>query len=156
MCFQPAEIQAARQLRDLGIHWEPQAGQYVLDESGVFDEPSPIQDNVHLIHDLRELLGQAGSIRDVKTSMCWLPTWREARQILRSMGLSDLRILAALVKSDALENGSELLVLYQLIAEQLRPRKSSPPAEDNQDFPAYTAPRRVLPTRRREMVAAFG
>jgi hypothetical protein len=119
MCFNAEEIRLARKLRDLGLSWEPQVGQYVWDEDGVIDQPSLVQDRVHLIHDLRYFQRQAGSKRGLKDTLCWLPTWREARQLLRSKGLSDLKVLAALVKSDALEQDSELAVLYQLLADEL-------------------------------------
>ncbi len=92
MCFQSEEIHLARELRDLGLSWEPCAGQYIWDEAGVIDDPSPIQENVHVIHDVRGILRQAGSMNQLKKAMCWLPTWREARQLLRSMGLSDLKV----------------------------------------------------------------
>ena len=155
MCFQAEEIHAAQQLRELGLSWDPQPGQYVYDAAGLIEQPSPIQDRVYLIHDLKFFLRQAGSMGAMKNGMCWLPTWREARQLLRSMGLSDLKLLAALVKSDALEQESELLVLYQLLADRIAPGQTRlvlPKPEINAE---PVAPRNGTP-RSRHLLASVG
>ena len=47
--FTGKEIQWAKQLRDVGLAWEPRAGNYVYDETGFCQQPSPFQDKVYFI-----------------------------------------------------------------------------------------------------------
>src|SRR5262249_45770337 len=139
MKFSTDEIQSAQQLRALGLPWEPRTGQYVWDEAGLIEQPSPFQERVHVIFAPTHFVRRAGSIERLKETVCWLPTWREARDLLRAYGLSDLRLLAALVRTGAIEQGTELLVLYQLLAERL---KEAPPRTIRHDPPAHAPPPR--------------
>ncbi len=49
MRYTEAEIELARQLRRNGLAWEPQAGNYVYDETAFCKQPSPFQDRVYFI-----------------------------------------------------------------------------------------------------------
>ena len=51
--------------------------------------------------------------------MTWLPTWSDAREILRAFGVADKDVQVELERSQALKDGSELLQLYELIAQHL-------------------------------------
>ena len=86
MQFSAQEIHGATQLRDLGLYWEPQPGHYVWDEAGLIELPSPFQDGVYFILDLKHFLRRAGTLDGLKQSMVWLPTWRDARLILHTIG----------------------------------------------------------------------
>ena len=62
---------------------------------------------------------RVGGVERFKTIMAWLPTWSDARTILRSLGVSNKEVEDELVRSQALKHNSELLKLYELIAEHL-------------------------------------
>ena len=68
-----------------------------------------------------------GGIERFKTIMTWLPTWSDARKILSSLGVSAEEVQDELIRSRALEDGSELLMLYRMIAQQLSKRSGSSP-----------------------------
>ena len=55
----------------------------------------------------------------LKESFFWLPTWHDAREILQKLGISDTRVASRLASKAAIESRDELIVLYDLIAEQL-------------------------------------
>jgi hypothetical protein len=120
MQFSTQERQGALQLRDLGLTWEPQAGHYVWDEAGLIEQPSPFQEGVYFILDLKHFLRRAGTMERLKQAMVWLPTWHDARLILQTMGVENGRVADALQAQAALEQNRELLTLYDLIAARLR------------------------------------
>lgn len=120
MRFSADEIQWAKHLHDLGLPWEPRPGHYVWDEAGYIEQPSPFQDRVYFILDLKHFLRRTGSLDTLKTSMIWLPTWHDARDILAAMGVEDEVVAEALRAPPALERREELLTLYRLIASRLR------------------------------------
>ncbi len=49
MQFRPEEIEMARQPRRLGLPWEPKAGHYVYDETGLCRKTSPFQDGMYFV-----------------------------------------------------------------------------------------------------------
>jgi hypothetical protein len=57
--------------------------------------------------------------------MTWLPTWDDARLILRSLRVSDQEIVDYLHQQRAIESGSERFALYELIALALRTKTAS-------------------------------
>lgn len=110
----------AKQLRDLGLPWEPRPGHYVWDEAGLIDRPSPFQERVYFILALKHFLCRSGTLDALKTSMVWLPTWHDARDILAAMGVGHEVVSGALQAQAALQRREELLTLYRLIACRLR------------------------------------
>ena len=120
MQFSAQEIHGATQLRDLGLGWEPQPGQYVWDEAGLIEPPSPFQNGVYFILDLKHFLRRSGTLDGLKQSMVWLPTWRDARLILHTIGVDNSQVAEALQAQSALEQHQELLTLYGLIAAHLQ------------------------------------
>jgi hypothetical protein len=61
-----------------------------------------------------------GGVDRFKQIMLWLPTWQDARELLRSLGVSDSVVAAALQRQHAIENQRELLSLLEMIAARLR------------------------------------
>jgi hypothetical protein len=120
MIYSEAEIELARQLRRDGMAWEPQAGHYVYDETTFCKQPSPFQDGVYFILNYPYFMKSVGGVARFKEIMTWLPTWDDARDILRSLRVSDDQILEYLREERAIENGSERLALYEMIASSLR------------------------------------
>jgi hypothetical protein len=96
----------------------------VWDENGLIEKPSPFQEGVYFILDLKHFLRRAGTIEAMKDALVWLPTWHDARDILRALGVADDAVAGRLAAKAAIESGDELPVLYDLIAEQLGGRVS--------------------------------
>lgn len=119
MQFSDEEIRLAKQLRECGLDWEPSAGHYVFDETGFCKQPSPFQEKVYFILNHDDFMKAVGGVDRFKQIMVWLPTWDDARQILRRHGISDQEIAKQLTDQQAIECGTERLVLYERIASLL-------------------------------------
>ena len=124
MRFSSEEIEGAKRMRESGLAWEPQPGHYVWDDRGLIEKPSPFQEGIYFILDLKHFLRRAGTIEVLKQEPVWLPTWHDARAILRSEGVRDSDVARRLDATRAIENQTELLVLYELIAERLSGKDS--------------------------------
>ena len=120
MRFRPEEIELARELLQAGLQWEPKAGHFVYDETGFCRKTSPFQTGVYFILNYDYFMRQAGGVERFKEIMTWLPTWHDAREILRDFGIADEELAAKLHERRAIEDGRELIVLYELILDRLR------------------------------------
>jgi hypothetical protein len=87
---------------------------------GFIDRPSPFQERVYFILDLKHFLRRSGTLDALKTAMVWLPTWHDARDILVAMGVGHEAVAEALQGQAVLHHREELLTLYRLIACRLR------------------------------------
>lgn len=123
--YSEAEIELARQLRRSGLAWEPQPGHYVYDETAFCKQPSPFQDRVYFVLNYPYFMKAVGGVDRFKEIMTWLPTWEDAREILRSLRVADDQILDYLREAGAFENGCERLRLYEMIASALRSEAGS-------------------------------
>ncbi len=119
MYFCNEEIELAQLFKAYGYPWEPATGHFVLDQSNLIECPSPFQDRVYFILDLKHFLRRSGTLENLKTRMCWLPTWEQARQILDELGVSAGDVTQRLVETDALVSGSERLELYRMVEEAM-------------------------------------
>ncbi len=119
MRFNEAEIQLARQLREEGLAWEPRAGHYVLDPTEFCQQTSPFQERVYFILNYSYFMKAVGGVERFKEIMIWLPTWHDARQILRELVVTDDQVSEDLAKRHAISDGTELQALYELISRQL-------------------------------------
>jgi hypothetical protein len=119
MQFSQRHIDLARELHSLRLPWTPAVGHYVYDVYGKIQRASPVQDRVFLIHDCAEFLEPVGGSEPFKQLMVWLPTWHDAREILRWLGVADADVELELVRRAAVADGTELLALYELIAQRL-------------------------------------
>lgn len=120
--FSDAEISAAKSLRADGLEWNPAVGHYCFDEGGLVEAPSPFQDRVYFILDLRHFLRRANTIERLVAEMCWIPTWRQTRDLLRARGITDQQVQKHLMDSDAISSGDELRILYQFLRDNLHSR----------------------------------
>lgn len=133
MQFRDIEIELARRLRELGLPWQPQAGHFVLDETGLVDRPSPFQDGVYFILNFDYFMELAGGVEQFKQIMTWLPTWSDARLVLQSLGVADDDVADVLHRERAIQEQTELATLYRLIESTLR-HKAAP--DNGDDVPA--------------------
>ena len=117
--FSEEELEIAQLLKAYGMDWKPTVGHYVLDQSELIERTSPFQENVFFILDMAHFLRLAGSEERMIEGLCWLPTWEQAREILRHEGVSDQAVEERLRETDALSRGEERLELYRLIEEAI-------------------------------------
>lgn len=119
MKFRSRHIELAIKFKALGLAWEPSVGNYVYDATGAVKPTSPFQQHVYFLLNYDCFMDRVGGVERFKTIMTWLPTWSDAREVLRSLDVSDKQVQDELVRSGALKDGSELLQLYELIDQQL-------------------------------------
>jgi hypothetical protein len=119
MKFTPQQIELAVEMKKMGLPWEPAVGDYVYDEAGHMKTTSPFQDRVYFLLNYDCFMDRVGGVERFKAIMTWLPTWWNAREILQSLRVPDKEVQERLVRSQALEQRSELLQLYVLIAQSL-------------------------------------
>lgn len=117
--FCQEELELAQLFKAYGLEWTPSVGHFVLDQSELIECDSPFQGRVFFILDLKHFLRRSDSIENLKQSMCWLPTWQQARQILRQNGVSNSQVAAHLSETKAIESGTERLELYRLIEQAI-------------------------------------
>ena len=100
------------------------------------DHRSPFQDRVYFLLNYDCFTRKIGGVDRFKSLMTWLPTWDDARQILRSLSVPDAEIQHELAAAEAFERRAELQVLYELIARELErtmtPSRDSSPTADVQ------------------------
>lgn len=120
MNFHEDEIELAQLMHSIGFEWEPQVGNYVYDLENMIKKPSPFQEHVYFILRLGEFLKIAGDIEQLQQNMCWLPTWEDARAMLKQWGVCPDDIKQRLIDEDAFEKGNERLILYKMMFEILK------------------------------------
>lgn len=117
--FSEEEIELAQLFKAYGLEWTPQPGHFVLDQSQLMEVSSPFQDKVYFILALRHFLRRSGTMESLKDGMCWLPTWEQARHILREAGVNAGGLEQRLIDTRAIAAGTERLELYRMIEEQI-------------------------------------
>lgn len=120
MEFDQHLIRQACQLKSLGIDWKPSVGHYVYDETGAVQASSPFEEGVYFLLNFECFMRRVGGPERFARLMVWLPTWHDARCVLRSYGVDDQVVQRELVSRGSLTSGTELLLLYEMIARQLR------------------------------------
>jgi hypothetical protein len=120
--YSAEEIQLAHELKAAGLPWQPEPGHFVWDGEPLIEHDSPFHDRVFFILDLKHFLRRSESMERLIASMVWLPTWQQARELLAGMDVSADAIQSRLIESNALANGNERLVLYQMLMEALPER----------------------------------
>ena len=111
-------IEMAISFKAGGVPWRPSAGHYVLDRQSIVQRESPFQPGVYFILNLPHFMKLAGGLDSLIEKMVWLPTWEQARDILRESGLSDQSLQSILQESQSIAEANELTKLYELISER--------------------------------------
>jgi hypothetical protein len=117
--FSDEELELAQLFKAYGLDWTPAPGQYVLDQGQLIEAPSPFQDRVYFILELKHFLRRSGTLDALKERMCWLPTFEQSRLLLRRFGLGESQVAERLCRSGAIARGSERLELYRMIEDCL-------------------------------------
>lgn len=117
--FSEEELDLAQLFKAYGLEWEPSVGHYVLDQSELIEVDSPFQDRVYFILDLKHFLRRSDTVENLKQRMCWLPTWEQARQLLRDRGVDDRTVAEHLRETRAIETSTERLELYRLLEDAI-------------------------------------
>ena len=118
MQFSQQKIQLAIAFKAGGVPWEPAAGHFVFDRDGVVQRSSPFQEGVYFVLNYSHFMKLAGGASRFREIMVWLPTWEQARQILRDSGMSDQTLQSILMERNAISEANELTTLYELIGER--------------------------------------
>lgn len=119
MLFRESEITLARKLKATGLPWTPAPGHYVYDEAGLIEAPSPFQDRVYFILDLKHFLRRTESMGHLIESMTWLPDWKQTRILLHEHGVTNEQVQQCLIENNAISQNTELVCLYRLLLEVL-------------------------------------
>lgn len=122
--FTGEEITLARRLREAGLPWTPRPGHYVYDEKGIIDAPSPFQAKVYFILDMKHFLRRSGSVEELKQSLTWLPTWREARHWLETAGVQSALVQSTIASPAVWRRHGELAALLELMLHTLNAAKT--------------------------------
>ncbi len=117
--FTQDHIDLAVHFKQLGLPWEPAVGNYVYDAAHEVQPSSPFQDRVYFLLNYDCFMRKVGGVERFKQIMTWLPTWSDAREILKSLEVGNAEVQQELIRTDALRCECELLVLYELIADRL-------------------------------------
>jgi hypothetical protein len=125
MKFTPQMIELAIRFKAGGVPWQPAPGDYVLDRQAIVQRESPFQPGVYFILNLPHFAKLAGGPEDLQEKLVWLPTWDQARAVLRDAGLSDAAQQVTLVQREAIATNRELITLYELICERFPPRAAA-------------------------------
>lgn len=125
MFFNDEELEVAQVIKAYGFGWTPSVGHYILDQGGLIECASPFQDRVFFILDIKHFLRRAGTIENLKQHACWLPTWEQARIILRECFVSDEAVSRRLSETRAIEQQTERLELYRMIEDQITGKLST-------------------------------
>ena len=123
MRFSDRELELAQALRDVSLAWEPQAGHYVYDLTGFCPQKSPFQPGVYFILNYPYFMDRVGGVQRFKQIMLWLPTYEDARGVLRDLGISDAEVADELHRRRAVQQGVERTVLYEMILQELQVRR---------------------------------
>ena len=79
--FDNSVLNAAAEMKRLGLPWTPHTGCFVWDPEGRIEAPSPFPFRVYFILSLPRFIGIFGSIDAMREQLVWVPTWYQARQL---------------------------------------------------------------------------
>ncbi len=108
----------ARELRDQGLVWKPHVGCFVWDPDAHIDAPSPFPGRIYFILSMARFLRIFGSVEAMVQHLVWLPTWHQAHQVARKLGVGpDLQMTAGTDLGQ--QGGADLIYLYRRIQDAL-------------------------------------
>jgi hypothetical protein len=104
-------MQLALQMKKAGLPWEPEVGCFVWDREGIIAQPSPFPKRIYFILSMKRFLAIFGNLEKMKRHLIWLPTWFQARQIIRRLQIGDV----GLDKGQPATAEAEMIGIYRCI-----------------------------------------
>lgn len=104
-------MQLALQMKKAGLPWEPEVGCFVWDREEIIPQPSPFPKRIYFILSMKRFLAIFGDLEKMKRHLVWLPTWFQARQIMRRLQIGDV----GLDKDHSTTAEAEMLSIYRCI-----------------------------------------
>ncbi len=120
-------LDLALDLKRSGLPWTPHVGCFVWDPEGLITAPSPFAKRVYFILSMQRFLRIFGDIETMQDRLVWLPTWYQAAQLCRQMGIHPSQDSADTSEKSPHFAADELVRRYRAIREHLA---SSPCAPD--------------------------
>ena len=117
-------LKLAWRLKETGLDWSPEVGQFVWDFNRVIKSPSPFPLRVYFILNIKRFLNIFGSTDKMKSNLVWIPTSYQLRTYAERKRLT----LEYEPQSDPEE---DLIALYSSMIQAIR--TSSGAAKDNQN-----------------------
>ena len=117
--FDLQHCQAAAQLKERGLSWNPHVGCFVWDPHEIIEVSSPFPNRIYFILNLGHFLRIFGSLEEISKKLVWLPTYHQARLLCDQIGVDQGEVAEVFSSSESVRNGDELLVLYEMILNQL-------------------------------------
>ncbi len=117
--FSDQVCQAAREMKAKGLKWQPHVGCFVWDEQKIIKVSSPFPNRIYFILNLGHFLKRFETIDNIADKLVWLPTWHQAKEIARKIGISDDQIMQRIQRATLQGPEHDLIILYQLITEKL-------------------------------------
>jgi hypothetical protein len=118
-------LESALRLKRLGLPWSPQVGCFVWDRQAVISAPSPFPKRVYFILNMRRFTDIFGSEEKMRQQLVWVPTWHQAFQLCRRLGVADIEA-DHFFKGRRLPTGETgLLQVYASIASKLEPSEAA-------------------------------
>ncbi|WP_419658068.1 uncharacterized protein Dvar_70600 [Desulfosarcina variabilis str. Montpellier] len=110
----------ALQMKQAGLPWEPEVGCFVWDREGIIAQPSPFPKRIYFILSMQRFLAIFGDQEKMKRHLVWLPTWYQARQVLRRLRIADPGADWDRSAGQSATGEAEMIHLYQRILQGLR------------------------------------
>jgi len=106
-------------LKQNGLEWTPHAGCFVWDPDEYITVPSPFPGRIYFILNLNHFIRILGSREEIAQKLVWLPTWHQARRILKDYLSHELLFAEIMTQLKTDDSLNELTVLYQLIMQKI-------------------------------------
>lgn len=116
-------LERALRLKQLDLPWSPHVGCFVWDREAVITAASPFPKRVYFILNMRRFTKIFGSEENMRQQLVWVPTWHQAFQLCRRLGLSDIETERMFDGKRLPSEEEGLLQVYDLIAGQLASSK---------------------------------
>ena len=109
----------AKQIKDAGLKWNPHVGCFVWDQDEIIEVPSPFPERIYFILNLNHFVRILGSSEAIAEKLIWLPTWHQARLVLKSITKDESTVKVTFEQLEVANESNDLSLLYKLILKTL-------------------------------------
>ncbi len=113
-------MQLPLQMKQAGLPWEPEVGCFVWDREEIIAQPSSFPKRIYFILNMKRFISIFGDVEKMKLRLVWLPTWYQARQIIRRLQIRDTDRGSQRHPNPSSSPEAELAGLYQHILQHLQ------------------------------------